>query len=237
MTTRALLLCAGMATRWENHDGIPKQLAVVRGEPVLHRAVRLLLERDPDMDVVVVCKDARDDRWKVDGARRASAKLDPSRKQADKLLSSEHLWNASGRTLALFGDVYFTDAAMDAIVGSTEPWAAFGRSGGSQFTGCDHRELFGFAFDADERSRMRDAADRCLRIHHAGQMGGWSGGWQIYAAATGAPDDQVGRRFVDRGNFVDIDDWTDDFDRPKDWDRWCWHWAKASTEKRAVGHR
>lgn len=231
---RALILCAGQAARWSGDT--PKQLVRLRGEPVVHRAVRLLRSEGVD-DVRLVVRDARDPQWKVPGASRATARLDPGRVQADKVLSSEHLWNPSGRTLVLFGDVYWTDDALARLVADDRPWVAIGRSGASTFTGCAHRELFGFAFDAAERPRIRDAAHRCLAMHQAGTMGGWSGGWQVYAAAAGADDEGVAGRFVDRGNFIDVDDWTDDLDYQRDWDRWCWHWGTATPQRRAVGHR
>lgn len=236
MPDRYLLLCAGNGSRWSRHGGVPKQLVKVWGEPVLHRTARLILDRDPEADIRIVVKDSRDDTWRIPGTKRAQAHLDDQRAQADKLLSSRHLWSRTARTIVLFGDVVFTDWAMDRIVANPDPWTAFARFGASEFTGCDHRELFGFAFDPSEHDRLEEAAERCLRIHRDGRMGGWSGGWQIYAAAAGADDEGVASRFRDRGNIVEIDDWTDDFDHPKDWDRFCWRWAKATPERRTAGH-
>lgn len=233
---RWLIPCAGQAKRWAKHGNVPKQLVVLRGEPILHRLVRLANEVDPDAEVRVVVADHTDDTFKVPGSRRVKARLDPDRVQADKLLSSAHLWADDTRTIALYGDVYFTDDAIARIAADTQPWAAFARYGASDFTGKDHRELFGFAFDPSEHDRIRDAADRCLALHRAGRMGGWSGGWQIYAAAAGADEQGIAGRFVDRGNAVEVDDWTDDFDYPKDWDEWCLRWAKAPLDRRAVGH-
>lgn len=235
MTDRALLLCAGNATRWGAQD-TPKQLMPLRGEPILHRAARLLGELVPGVDIKIVVKDARDDTWKVPGTSRTTAKLDPERVQADKVLSSRHLWSTSGRTFVLFGDVYFTVAALDDLTSDVRPWVALGRSGASSFTGCDHRELFGFAFDPDQHEAFEAAALRCLALHRAGRMGGWSGGWQVYAAMAGADDEGVAGRFRDRGNFIDVDDWTEDLDRPRDWHQWCYRWAKADDAARAVGN-
>lgn len=237
MTDRYLLLCAGNANRWGGrHGDAPKQLVEVRGEPILHRTVRLITEHHPDADIKIVVRDSRDDTWKIPGSSRTAAKLDPSRHQADKILSAQHQWSRSGRTVLLYGDVYFTDAAINTIAINSDPWAAFARFGRSHLTGKDHRELFGFAFDPDEHERITAAALRCVELHRAGAMGGWSGGWQIYAAAAGADDAGVAGRFVDRGNVVEIDDWTDDFDFARDWHQWCYRWAKATNARRAVGH-
>lgn len=234
MTDRALLLCAGNATRWGAAD-TPKQLMVLRGEPILHRTARLLAELVPGVDIKIVVQDARDDVWKVPGTSRTTAKLDPSRAQADKVLSSRHLWSTSGRTFVLYGDVYFTEQALEQLVSDERSWVALGRSGRSSFTGCDHREQFAFAFDPSEHAALEAAAWRCIDLHRADRMGGWSGGWQVYAAMAGADDEGVAGKFRDRGNFIDVDDWTEDMDRPRDWHQWCYRWAKADAATRAVG--
>lgn len=232
MSDRVLILCAGRATRWAG--GLPKHLVKICGEPILHRTVRQVLDRLPDADVRVVVADSRDPNYSVPGAKRAKADLDPTRLQADKFLSSRHLWNRSGRTVILLGDVFFTDEAMDTVLARRDEWCAFARFGASRFTGCNHRELFAFTLDPDDHDHAEASALRCLDIARRGLMGGWSGGWQFYAALAGAPDDEVGKRFEDRGHIVNIDDWTDDFDRIEDWKRWCWRHARARRRGEAV---
>lgn len=237
---RVIIQCAGNGDRWGNHLGVPKHLAVLRGEPILHRAVRLIGELS-DAEVIIGVADGRDSTYKVDGSARRKVQLDPSRQQADKVLSCEHLWSPSERTVVLFGDIYWTDDAMARVLECDEPWAAFCRFGPSSFTGCDHAELFGFTFTPDERSRIRDAANLCADLGRAGVLSNWSGGWQVYKAAAGAlTADTVNPAEVPKartlGHAVEIDDWTDDLDEPGDWDRWCWHWGTADAAMKAVGH-
>jgi hypothetical protein len=232
---RWLLICGGESSRWNNHLGRPKHLIRIAGEVVLERTVRQIHERDPDADVVVVVKDMDAD-YLIDGTRRTRAKLDPSRAQADKVLSSQHVWSSSERTMLLFGDVWWSNEAMDLAAGSTEPWCAFARFTRSEVTGCKHPELFGFAFNPEHRSKIADAANLCVELADSGELTRWSGGWQVYKAAAGAERDHiVGVRSPnyntrDLGHSVEIDDWTDDFDAPADWDRWCWHYAQADVK-------
>lgn len=124
---------------------------------------------------------------------------------------------------------------MTTIIDNRDAWHAFARFGASATTGCDHRELFAFAVDPELLDDFEAALHRCVDIARRGEMGGWSGGWQAYAAMAGAPDDEVGQRFRPRGHITEIDDWTDDFDRPQDWHRWCWRWAKARRKATADG--
>lgn len=233
MPDRVLILCAGRASRW-TPGGEPKHLVRLCGEPILHRTVRQVLERVSDADVRVVVADTRDPNYVVPGARRAQAKLAAARLQADKFLSSRHLWNRTGRTIILLGDVFFTDEAMDTIVADRAEWSAFARFEASEITGCGHRELFAFVLHPEDHEHAEASALRCLDIAQRGLMGGWSGGWQFYAALAGAPDDEVGREFQDRGHIVDVDDWTDDFDYAADWHRWCRRYALAKRAGRPV---
>lgn len=238
---RVIIPCAGDGTRWGNFQDVPKHLAVLRGEPLLHRTVRLVRGLVPDADVVVVTRDMRDRRELVDGARRSRAKLDPTRGPADKLLSSAHLWPRSGRTAVLFGDVYWTEKALGRLLlVDDRPWVAAARFGPSSFTGCGHAELFGFAFDPTGGEVLAEAAVRLVAAAAEGRITSWSGGWQIYQVAAGVPVDDVVRgtaaTMPDLGCSVPVDDWTDDLDAPDDWHRWCWHWARADEATRRVGH-
>lgn len=232
---RWLLMCGGDGGRWGNHLGRPKHLIKLAGEVVLERTVRQIHARDPEADVVVVVKDM-DGAYNIDGARRSRAKLDLSREQADKVLSSEHLWSASDRTMLLFGDVWWSEDAMDLIATDPQPWSVFARFGPSDITGCKHAELFGFGFDPEHRSTIADGANRCVDLAKRGELKFWSGGWQVYKAAAGCPDHFVcgvkdpNYNTKDLGHSVTIDDWTDDFDTPADWDRWCWAYSQAEVK-------
>jgi hypothetical protein len=217
-----------MAHRWE-HD-TPKQLADIGGEPIVHRTVRQLNRQDMLGHVFVAVRADHDEHgWLPVDARRAAvvdAKLDPSRQQADKLLSTSHLWNRTGRTVVLFGDVRFTDEAIATVVTARQSWCAFVRPGASSVTGKGYAELFGFAFDAHEYDTILRAALRCVRLADRGLLRSWSGGWQIFAAALDLPDDvvcasgRVGELVTFAGDrAVMIDDATDDVDTLADLER------------------
>src|SRR6186713_615623 len=93
---RAIIICAGEASRWRNHRGVPKHLVVIEGERILDRMVRLLKARGVD-DIHVVVK-AAVPAYDVPGATQFPASLDSKNGDADKFLSSKALWNKSGRT-------------------------------------------------------------------------------------------------------------------------------------------
>lgn len=223
---RVIIPCAGMATRW--FGDTPKHLVPIFDEPILHRTVRLIQERT-DADVRVVVKNLSDDRYKIPGATRATAKLDPSRSQADKLSSSRHLWSKTGRTVILWGDCFFTEVAMDRILSHDGDWCMFARLGPSKFTGKDHKEPFGFSLAPEHHDVLDLGINTCIDQARAGTLTAWSGSWQMYRAALGYGDvrwPDLPTTALD--NVTVIDDWTDDFDVEDDWRNWCWHWAKEN---------
>jgi FkbM family methyltransferase len=130
-STHAVIIADGDGTRWGDYGGHPKHFAEVDGEPILHRTVRLL-QRD-DVRVFVV---GPDDRYRVDGSELWTPEHDPDVFDADKFLSSKALWNRDGRTVVVYGDVYWTDEAMSRVL-DWPSWdrVLFGRAFASELTG------------------------------------------------------------------------------------------------------
>lgn len=203
--TVALVICAGEGKRWDNHLGAPKHFAPVDGEPILARTVRLF----DWADVKIVAPG--DSRYCFDGTELVVPQLRPNLGGYDKFWSSEHLWSATGRTIILYGDVYFTDEAADTIRSdSRREWLLFARPHGSALTGRPFGECFAQSFYPEHHDEARRA------LTAASEQFGDGGGWEQYLVLCGAdrhcfplPQDRM----------VVIDDWTDDFDWPIDYQR------------------
>lgn len=235
---RILILCAGDQTRWAGFQDVPKHLVKLVGEPILHRTVRLLSELAPDADVRVVVKNPKDNTYKVPGSKRAGAKLNPGNGDADKFLSSQHLWDPKGRTILLYGDVFFTREALEEILtaDTQDGWWFAGRFDGSRTTGAKGGECFAFILDPEGHEAFRAALDRVVTLRKDGTIPR-NGGWETYRALMGVPDERILETWGDGspknpnlGHCTVIDDWTEDFDHPDDWHQWCWHYAHASVK-------
>lgn len=224
---KVLILAAGDGARWGDFRGVPKHLVTLAGERLLDRTVRLVNEIAPDAQVNVVVADSKDNRYRVAGSRRVKARLDPDRHDADKFASSRHLWSKTGRTVILYGDVWFSTAAMQQILRwPGEGWHAFHRIDGSTITGAPGGECFAFPLDPDVLGHASDALDRIIDARQSGQI--WrNGGWEWYRALAGVPDDKL-LEHRSYGNNTIIDDFTEDMDTPTDWHNWCWAWAHAA---------
>lgn len=243
-STRYLILCAGPGSRWTGDHPVtkkPKHFAPIHGEALLHRTVRLVKQNDPEADIRVVVADLSDDRYKLPGTKRARAELTPELAGLDKVMSSRKLWNKSGRTVILFGDVFYTEAAASLICVFGGPWTLFGRPTGSRFTGKPWSEPFAFSFNPEDHASVVGAVERSrsAQLANFGKLSpsGFNHLWQ--AMHPSFPTERLGASWfpeeetIEYGHYVPIFDATDDLDTPDEWDRWCWGWAHATENERA----
>lgn len=217
----AVIIAAGQASRWGGYLGIPKHLIEIDGEPIIYRTVRLLLERG--ISEIYVVGPADDPRYLIEGSQLYVPVKNLLHHDADKFLNSKPLWNQQGRTLVVYGDVYFTEEAMTKVTSFTgKDWTLFCRFGRSELTGTKWGECFVQSFyplDLAEHERNllyiadlkeRKVINRC-------------GGWEHYRAMNGLKESRVRQPHKKYSRYVEIDDWTDDFDRPDDYERFIKH--------------
>jgi choline kinase len=216
-SVHCIILCGGENSRWGD-AGSRKHFVSIDGELLVNRTLRLARTFNPARLVVVVNRRDLDlYASKLCGDVELYG-IDPSvgqETEAYKYLSSRDVWNRAGGTVVLLGDVWFSEAAIAKVFRETdEEWTAFGRSGPSGFTGCRWGELFAQRFTSvaeHEKNLLRlDAMYRegiCKRV---------ASGWAHYRLMIGGDPNIhfVGPR------FVEINDFTDDFDYPEDFDAW-----------------
>lgn len=220
---RAIIIAAGDATRWANHLGTKKHLVKVNNEPIIYRTVRLLLERGVT-DIFIVGPD--EDEYKIHSTQLYIPEKNVTNHGVDKFLNSESLWNKEERTIVFYGDVFFTDQAMDSIVNYTnKDWTLFCRFTGSVFTGSKFGECFAQSFYPSEielhKEKLLFVAESVNKKHLKK-----SGGWEHYRAMNGVSGRELRQHLIYEKYFV-IDDFTEDFDFPEDYDRFIQRWEAA----------
>jgi len=216
-SVHCIILCGGENSRWGD-SGSRKHFVSIDGELLINRTLRLAraftLER---LVVVVNRKDHHLYASNLCGDVELYGIDPPVGKQTEayKYLSSREVWNRAGCTVVLLGDVWFSEDAISKVFReSDEEWTAFGRSGPSGFTGCRWGELFAQRFTSVEEHE-----EKLLRLdamYREGTCRRKASGWAHYRLMIGG-DPQVhgvGPR------FVEIDDFTDDFDYPDDFNAW-----------------
>jgi hypothetical protein len=208
---KVLILAAGSGTRWGDFRDVPKHLVEVEGETLLERTCRQFLAYSKDVTVV-----GPDDlRYRVFGC----ALYTPSEgrgRELEKFASSLSLWSSEDRTILAYGDVYFTDEAVATIMSNNDPWKFFCRSGPSNTTGKNCKEIFAIGFAPEKMEWMSKSVMSII------DMPTTTGGWSLFRLLTlGVSNVAVSdRRMFDTGNHVEIDDWTEDFDFPVDLVNW-----------------
>jgi hypothetical protein len=215
---RALILAQGDGRRWQKPDGsyplgVPKHFVEVDGVPLLVRLVGLLRDRGIT-DVVVVGPD--DGRYRVRGADLVTVETPhPTGTSMDKMFATAPLWSPDGRTTILWGDCYYTDAAIDRIIACDEAephW--YRRPGASKVTGHQWDESFALSFLPEHHERLLELAEAVnasvppRKIHMFTLLAAWCG--------MKMPPDFAKVATLPNQSF--IDDFTDDFDS---WSEWC----------------
>ena len=189
----------------------------IDGEPLLERMVRQLLERDIKDIVIVGPPD--DERYNIAGSHLYVPTRPREWGDASKFMNSARLWNPRGRTIIMYGDVCFTEEAMDTIVDSKEKdWILFARFE-------PPGECFAISFYGDT---MIEGYQGLVRIYEWWVDGtlNRNGGWEWYRTMVGVPKMYMRRQLQVAERSYEINDLTDDFDFPGDHDRWIKEWNK-----------
>jgi len=225
---RAIIIAAGEGSRWGEYLGIPKHLAEVEGEPVLYRTVRLLKQNGVSEIIIVGPMDLR---YKLDDVNLFVPVKHPEYADADKFLSSEILWNTNGRTITLFGDVFFSEEAITKIIScNRETWTVFGRQFGSFFTGTKYGEIFAHSFFPKDIAKHKECLEILVNAVKSKDAKKGSG-WEHYKVMQGVRGRDIRRsKIMIDDNFIEINDWTEDFDFPEDYDRFIKRWAEAKSK-------
>lgn len=225
---KVLVLCAGQATRWNSHLGIKhKHLIPVEGEFLLDRTLRQVQKYTPRETVVLVPRGESHCFAEVCQGRAALEEIGVPvgiETPAWKYLSSQNHWNEHGTTLSLLGDVWFSDAAMDCIFGPHDSdWLAFGRLSASAFTACPYGEIFAHRFH--NRHKHLAALQLLNALYLADLCSAQGSGWALSQMIS---NEDPNIRSAGR-HFVQIDDFTEDFDFPQDLERWLLNHSRAGS--------
>lgn len=217
---RVVILADGAGTRWSLDT--PKHMAVVDGEPILPRTVRQLTDR------------GLSDLWLTSRLEMYDELLPSVRRyvpidnrfKLDQFYACREIWSNFSDVVFLYGDVRFSDAAMDTIFKSVpRDFSYFQRTYASAVTGKHWKE--GFAMRVCDTPTF-EAALRCLRMElEHGRIVMAMHQVQGYLEGNGMGP------FEGRGpHGVEIDDETDDFDFPDEVRTWTENVARWRRNRR-----
>ena len=209
--TRVLILAAGSGERWGNYLGVPKHLIEIDGERLIERTSRQFAEYADEVVVVGPDDERYLNNYAVHYIPRANLKT-----EVDKFLSSMLMWSDQ-KVALVFGDVYFTDKAVKTIMTHSGDWTFFCRPSGSKITGKSWREIYAFFVPPHNHRVIRDAIKRLSLVDVD------AGGWALFRKLVTGNHNKINeadKAIFEAGHHVVIDDLTEDFDYPSDYDNW-----------------
>jgi len=209
---RVLILCAGEGSRWNNYTGVPKHKVLIEGEILIERTVRQFLKYTDDIVVV------SNGDLEIPGTSSYTAKIEKNHKDMSKFLSSHEQWSDT-KTIIVYGDVYFTDEAVKTIATNDRPICFYLRESASKITGKPWGEIFGLSFNASLNKFMLETLNNILFkriVKDIPPPAGWTLLRYIINVKTTKEIFTPKHSYI----YINIDDWTEDFDFPEDLHNW-----------------
>lgn len=221
----------GKPDRWSEHLGVKEHMIPVKGEPILHRIQRLLIENGAE-DIVVKCNPRDAEQYVINGVKHTDV-LHPQNSiyPDNELVYAEPLYIKDGINVLLFGDFYYSDEILSHIINNkSDHWHHYGRLRSSKVTGKLGGETFAWYFHGKDKDFMVKMAEKASiktkELVKLSELNIISEMWRMedstkigYRMMAGLdPEDP---HAVENFHWIEWDDETEDFDYPEDWERWA----------------
>lgn len=204
---KIIIAAAGEGSRWNNFRGTSKHFTAVEGEILINRTIRQFSHHSSD--ITVISKYPEIPHVKVEPPKQGIWN------DAAKVWSSNHLWSNTQRNIILFGDVWFSDEAVETIINNEKDICFFLRSTPSKVTNKPHKEIFAIAFNGEKIEEFRNVVQKVIEENKSG-----AGAYLIFRKICNLDNVSFKHHFKNNSMYVEINDWTEDFDYPKDLTRW-----------------
>jgi len=226
------ITCAGSQTKWNNYMGIPKQMVPMFGVPMLQRTVQAMNRVFPDSRVYVSIQDqSKKELYIVDG--KYEFYVLPQFDKADAAIKSlvPLFKEIDDDFLVLMGDVSFSKGCIDKIYKvisreqskESNEIKIFGRRFISGYLPHKWGELFAYHIPRQVKSRLFEAieiVDKYYNLKLINRKIGWEIISCYFAKGKSLPEIQkmLQRKNYPSSSFITVEDETDDFDFPDEYD-------------------
>lgn len=199
---RAVIMAGGKIKMWGRHS------LKINNETILHRTVRQLKERGV-YDIWVTAAYPQQHNIENEFINTLSGN------DLGCLLGCKEL----NGDIYLFGDVFYSDAAMDSIINGTTTY--YGRECKSK------TKISGEFYAFKPNAAMWAVLDECWDKFKRGEWRRlWS--WDLYRYHTNSPLHAINPQkpaYANPVDWTDINDETDDFDTEEDYKKWLSVWG------------
>ena len=200
-----IIMCGGRYDKWET----PKHLTRLNGEPIVARTIRLL--RNNGVDDIAISSNAPE--FKVFGV--------PVLKHDNPYhLTEDHdaktpwldaFYPMTEPVCYIYGDVVFSHAAIRRIVQTETDSIEFFASAKPLADIYPKHWAEPFAFKVVDTERFFKAIDQTKKLDEEGQFKRQPVSWELWQVIKGTP-----LNVVDYTNYIVINDYTCDIDKPED---------------------
>jgi hypothetical protein len=242
---KIVITCAGNQTKWNNYLGIPKQMAPIFGVPLLQRTIWAMNKLFPDSDVYVsVQNQSKKDFYVVDG--KYEFYVLPQFNSDDAALKSlvPFYKDIDDDFLILLGDVAFSQDCIDRIYNvikreqskPSNEVKIFGRKSLSSTYYRKGGELFAFYIPRQVKSKFIEAIE-IIDKYYGLKLINRKTGWEImscyYSKNKNLSEIQKihQRKNFPSSSFITIDDDTEDFDLPEEYDDYAKKFLKRNYQR------
>ena len=202
---RYIIMCGGTYEKWNQ----PKQLAIIKGEPIVARTIRLLREAGVK-DIAISTNDTRFDDFGVPVLYH----FNPYHLPKDSDATSPWLdafYPTQTPVCYLFGDVVFSPEAIKTIVNTQTKDIEFFASAKPLPAIYPKRWAEPFAFKVANPEHFFEAIGRTIYLDNMGAFLRQPVSWELWQVIKGTKLNKV-----DYTNYTVINDYTCDVDVPED---------------------
>jgi len=223
---RIVFACAGEQTRWRNYLNCPKHLVPVQGNPLLKRNIELFARvfNCGQFHVSIRSEELKNTYSLADNiCFYVANNIEAGEPWVKTLLP--FLRATEEDVLVLLGDVIFSENCVSAMLHNVTKnvFNIYGRKYKSSITGGKWGELFALYIPQHFKESFLNAVNAVEQLYTTKEINRFSG-WEVisYIYSNKSLED-LERVFNNRlypDNFIEVDDETEDFDYPEDYDNY-----------------
>lgn len=218
------ILCAGSSDRWNNYMGNTKHFAMVNGEPLLNRTIRLISEYDNTSKIVIV---AKNNKYLLKGTELFLVPEKDIKPYAIyRFLQISNSWDSD--VVLTYGDIWFSEDAIKKISNCNNDIYYFGRKTKSDITGKPYQEPFAIFVEKEKQPFFLEKVKETINNYEHKKPGMVRcTDWELYCTLFNKPYDKFVPPELITSNWIDIDDFTEDFDSAQDYNEWLKRYNKS----------
>jgi len=216
--TSFIILCAGTVKDVDlEFYGCRKQFVkVTDNERVIDRTIRLIKQYNSDFKIYII---ATTKDFLIPRTILFLVNNNLVSNILSRIRQTKNFW--SHKTVILYGDVWYSEDCIKKVSNYSGPLMFFGRSKPSEITGKDHGEPYAICWLQNENSVILKNIERVFTLANKGKTPSrLCRDFELFNSHHKRPFSFSYLGVMDSSIWTEIDDFTDDFDIPCNYNDW-----------------